>query len=746
MAALLRTRERSSFSNWKTVGLTNPRSPRLPDEVALLVDEVSCSVSPCCNNAPAVFIDATPMTHDGRFTLRFQGHPAFFRAAAVYDFIPLEWPGYLPTVASRIDYLAKMARLRKFDLFLPISEYTAWRLSELVGVSRRLMHVTGASVRRSLYELRNRLETLASPYDRKEPYFLIVVAGDARKNPEVAVKAIRDLNLIYSRRIPLKVVGHYDDAYKRNLLRLAGHAADGGFLEFCPSLPDEELVRLFTGAIATIAPSHIEGFSLPAVEASVCGCPVIASTCAAHLELIEQTEALFPSDDSAALSERLDALLKEPSLRASLVASQAHLGAKFHEHAVGKRFWSAIEVSVEKRRNSTIAARPQKPRLAFLSPYPPDQSGVARYTAMTMRANENLFCSDLYTDAERPLTFEGGFRDAGGISVAPLMGGRYNAVISVLGNSHFHTRIFEFFERYGGPCILHDARLTQIYFRRLGQEGFLNFAAKLLGRSVSMEEVNSWLQDRDLPSLFLEPIVERAAPLIVHTVTQQAQLKRLYGIDAQVAACCPTNFFRDDELTTSAKHAARERHGIPQSAFLVSTFGIVDRVKAMETCVLALELLRSWNINADLHFIGAAGTQNRREVEQLAAVYGISEHVRCATDFIDEATYRDFLVASDAAVQLRTYGFGQFSAALTDCISAGLPSVATNDLAKSCDAPEYVSTVPDRFSALQVAEQLALIWEAHAEHAAHARARVAYLETHNFEYYGKRLTEILGIA
>jgi hypothetical protein len=46
---------------------------------------------------------------------------------------------------------------------------------------------------------------------------------------------------------------------------------------------------------------------------------------------------------------------------------------------------------------------------------------------------------------------------------------------------------------------------------------------------------------------------------------------------------------------------------------------------------------------------------------------------------------------------------------------------------------------------LQVAEQLALIWEARPGHA-HADARSAYLETHNFEYYGKRLIEILGIA
>ncbi len=685
------------------------------------------------------------MTHDGRFSLRFQSHPAFFRAAVVYDFIPLEWPGYLPTVASRIDYLAKMARLRKFDLFLPISEYTAWRLSELLGVSRDRIHVTGASVRRSLYELQNRIATVGSPYETKEPYFLIVVAGDSRKNPEVAVKAIRNLNLVYSRRIALKVVGHYDDAYKHNLLRLAGHSEKRGFLEFCPSLSDEELVTLFAGAIATIVPSHIEGFSLPAVEASVCGCPVIASTCAAHLELIEQTEALFPSDDSVALSERLEALLNDPSLRRSLIAAQAHLGAKFHEDVVGKRFWTAIDISIEKRRSAMAIARRQKPRLAFLSPYPPDQSGVARYTAMTMRAGDNLFCSDLYTDADRPLTFEGKFRDAGGVSIAPLLGGRYNAVVSVLGNSHFHTRIFDVFERYGGPCILHDSRLTQFYFRRLGQEKFLNFAARLLGRSVSMAEVNSWLQDRDLPSLFLEPIIERASPLIVHTVTQQALLKKRYGTDAQVTTCCPTTFFNDEELTMSAKQAARERHGIPPEVFVVSSFGIVDPVKARDTCVLAIELLRSWNVPAELYFMGGAGPQ-KAEIERLSTSYGIAQYVHCAEWFVDDATYRDFLIASDAAIQLRTYGFGQLSAALTDCISAGLPCVATSDLAKSCDAPEYVSIVSDRFSPLHVAEQLALIWEAKAGHTRHEPARAAYLETHNFEYYGKRLVEILEIA
>ena len=266
------------------------------------------------------------MTHEPRFSLRFHNR-AFLGAAVLYDFIPFDWPGHLPKVADRIAYLAKVGRLRKLDQFFPISEYTAWRLSELVGVPRERVHVTGASVRSSLFELSRRLEA-RSPYAAEQPYFMTVGGGDARKNTEVAVKAIRSLNLLYARRIALKVVGHYGDTYKRDLLRLAGHAEGAGFLEFYAGIADEELVSLFAGAIATIAPSHIEGFSLPVVEASVCGCPVVASTCAAQMELVEQSEALFPSDDAVALSEKLGRLWNEPAFRASLVDAQAGLSSE----------------------------------------------------------------------------------------------------------------------------------------------------------------------------------------------------------------------------------------------------------------------------------------------------------------------------------------------------------------------------------------------------------------------------------
>ena len=424
-AALLRARENSFFSGWRTIGLLDSQMPGLPADLLSLVDETTTSLNPCFNHSPSLFIDGSPMTHDTRFNLRFQNHSAVLKAAVLYDFIPLDWPGYLPTLAKRIEYSAKIARLTKFDLFFPISSYTAWRLAELTGVTGTQVQVTGASVRRSLYEARAMTPVGRSPYQEREPYFVTLGGDDRRKNTDVAVKAVRHLNRLYGNRIPLKVIGHYGDAYKLDLLEIAGHREGEGFLEFHPNISDTAVVELHTTAIAAICPSRIEGFSLPIAEAAVCGCPVISSTCAAQIELISQPEALFQSEDYQCLAGKLEALLGDHDLRDSLVLRQAHIARDFHADEVGKRFWNTLERRVSVTRKTSLRRRP---RLAFLSPYPPDDSDSASYTANILRSAKDIFDADLFSNTRRPLLFEDSFKDAGRVSVAPLLDERYDAI------------------------------------------------------------------------------------------------------------------------------------------------------------------------------------------------------------------------------------------------------------------------------------------------------------------------------
>ena len=92
------------------------------------------------------------------------------------------------------------------------------------------------------------------------------------------------------------------------------------------------------------------------------------------------------------------------------------------------------------------------------------------------------------------------------------MSGRYDGIISVLGNSSSYKHVLALFERYGGPCILHDVRLTHLYFEHLGQPGFFGFAEDLLGSKVP-KEPHTWLMEPDPPSLCVVPVIRRATPL-----------------------------------------------------------------------------------------------------------------------------------------------------------------------------------------------------------------------------------------
>jgi glycosyltransferase involved in cell wall biosynthesis len=742
VASLLRSRSENG-SPWPVIGLVEASLGNLPTEYASLVDEITLSSDATISQRRAIYVDCSPMTHDPRFSLRFTSNASLLKAAIIYDFIPFDRPGYLPTQSARTEYLLKLARLRTFNFYLPISNYSAGRLSEILGISRSEVCVTGAAVRNSLLRAQNRRQSTPSPYDRPDAYFFSLGGGDRRKNTEAAVWAVRRLNETQPKQFLLKVAGGYGPNYKSDLLSLAGHAEGEGFLEFLNGVEDGALADLYAGSIATIIPSYIEGCSLPVVEAAACGAPVIASVCGAHMELITDVEATFVPDNHQGLAATLVRMVQDRAWRSQLLSSQAKVTEDFLEARVGARFWNALaERFTGFGRGPGLKLR--KPKVAFLTPYPPEQTGVARYSQSTIEAAAQSLEVDLYTNAPRPIAGQC-FQDAGSIRSAPFVKGAYDAVISVIGNSDFHTPIFEIFERLGGPCILHDSRLTQIYLMRLGPQRFLEFASTILGRPVTIGEVEIWVHDKDLPSLFVEPILERARPLIVHTHEYQRLLRERYGVKAEVTPCCPNIQFPDEELGGASRTSARQSMGISPNTFLISSFGFMAKVKGFEACIQATGLLRGWNVPAELHFVGCALGEGP-EVERIASECGVAEHIHWTQDFVDEGTYRRFLIASDAAIQLRSYGFGQYSAALGDCISAALPSIASIDLAVSCGAPEYVRTVPDHKSALQLAEHLARFWEDRMPVESRMNARKQYLEEHNFAVYVKRLREILDLV
>jgi glycosyltransferase involved in cell wall biosynthesis len=92
-------------------------------------------------------------------------------------------------------------------------------------------------------------------------------------------------------------------------------------------VPDEELPKLYSGALACLYPSCYEGFGLPVLEAMQCGAVVIASQDPAIAEVAEDVAILLNAKERRAWVETLDSLIAQPdqfrTLREKAIARAA---------------------------------------------------------------------------------------------------------------------------------------------------------------------------------------------------------------------------------------------------------------------------------------------------------------------------------------------------------------------------------------------------------------------------------------
>jgi glycosyltransferase involved in cell wall biosynthesis len=745
----------TSFLNWagsvsrsrlRLVAMVDPGLPTLDESTVASVDAVVQHANPVVPRDGAVFVTTSPMTHQPSRFMRLVGHENVLSAALIYDFTPNEPPGSLAGTDAALRFAACVQWLKLYDLFFPVSHLAAKRLWHYTLVPENSTFVTGCALRASLLEALRTDEPLRiglPPADSR--YFVLATGDDAPDSFDVALEALTALHWRGRRDVSVRIVGVPSTVAVRRLSTLPVGLRER--VEVIREVPDRDLRRIYAGAIATIVPSRMEGFPLPILESLACGTPAIASASDANRELIDDDAALFDPADPGALAAHMEAALGDRDWRGRMIASQGGTVTNAAPERVWRRFWSPLLEAFGRRglgRNG-MGGKLRRSRIALVTPFPPDESGVARYSEDTVAALVKLCDVSVFTDAIRSTARSPApARIAGRIDVGTLLDTSFDAVILVTGNSHFHDRILDLCERYGGPTIQHDSRMTQIYAERWGRAEFRRRAGIAAGRPATDEELDQWLGDEKPPSPFLEPIIGTASPLIVHTGPFRALVESVYGMQAALVPFATRSRFGVRDLGPAGREAARARIGVAPGRLLISTFGYAQRSKGTLECVMALRQLRDWNIAAELHVVGSTEGLDRR-LEELAKELRLSNAVRTYPQFVAEDLYADYLLASDVGIQLRSYGFGQFSAALAECIATGMACVASAELAEACEAPGFVRPVPMGANGLQIAEGVRALCESGATQTRLHPERGEYIERHSFDMYAQRLLHVLGL-
>jgi alpha-1,3-rhamnosyl/mannosyltransferase len=156
-----------------------------------------------------------------------------------------------------------LLRLRRARFILTVSEAVRREIVAYFGVAPDKVRAIGLAAS-------DLFAPVDAPVDRKtppRPFFLFVGTLEPRKNLDALLEAWRATR--DETGADLVIAG-------RTRPDFTPPAATEG-LHLAGEVPDRELPRLYSQALAFVYPSLYEGFGLPVLEAMQCGCPVIAS-------------------------------------------------------------------------------------------------------------------------------------------------------------------------------------------------------------------------------------------------------------------------------------------------------------------------------------------------------------------------------------------------------------------------------------------------------------------------------------
>jgi glycosyltransferase involved in cell wall biosynthesis len=119
-------------------------------------------------------------------------------------------------------------------------------------------------------------------------------------------------------------------------------------VRFCGYVSDDDLVALYSSAVAAAMPSYSEGFGLPAVEAMACGSPVLSSTLGSLPEVVGDAGIYFDPFNIDEIATAITRMVSDEAGHARLSAIALERAPQFTWDNAARLVLTHIESMVRK--------------------------------------------------------------------------------------------------------------------------------------------------------------------------------------------------------------------------------------------------------------------------------------------------------------------------------------------------------------------------------------------------------------
>ncbi len=671
-------------------------------------------------------------------------------AVTLYDLIPEVFPDrYLADTGLRRRYRARLEVVRAADVVLAISQTTATDAIEILGVPEDRIVVVGAAAADAYARPESRAAALGlarAAVAGLEEHFVLYTAGmDDRKNFEGLFRAFALLSDAVKGAWQLVMVCGMDAPTRNHIEHLGQQYGISTRLLLTGFVSDDVLRVLYQATDLFVFPSFYEGYGLPVAEALACGARVIGSCTSAVGELLVPAAQFDPAGD-AAIAAAMERALTDSALH-EVLDEQARAALPGWD-VVADRTAEAYEGVLTEAPAARRRTGRRRPLVAVVTPLPPAASGVADYSYRLLEALREHCDLHVYADGTRHVDPDlGPPRAPAGVEVFPARlladteaaRGGYDCVVYCIGNSEFHTGALAQLRRRSGVVLAHEVRLTHLYTFGGDEPG-----AVPDGFAVSLHAMYDDLPAETGADGRLAPdVADRHGVLMVAEVVALADL-----------FCVMSNFAADrvrlDASASASGRVAVVPFAVPDPvadpapsearAPIVASFGVVNEVKQNALLVTALPALLHRRPDATLAFVGPCSDAAREELTTLATALGVAERV-VITGAVGATEYASWLDRAAVAVQLRRTANGESSAAVADCLAAGVALVVTGIGAARELPSDAVVSVSASVPAVALAEVVGTLLDDVDHRRRLAGAARRYAEQHGFSNAARRLFE-----
>jgi len=238
--------------------------------------------------------------------------------ATIHDLSFIRYPQTHPQ--ARLDWIQQglPATLQRAHL-IAVSRFTQQEIIQFLHVPEERISVIYEGLDPKFKPVPRKLASrLLDLYGlRWEGYILTVGTLEPRKNLIRLVRAYERLPRSLRERYPLAVAGlggWKDKPIYAALERLR----DRGWLKVLGFVPDGHLPALYSSAAMFVFPSLYEGFGFPPLEAMACGTASLVSDRGSLPEVAGSGALLVNPEDTAAITRKMERILSDAQLRASL--------------------------------------------------------------------------------------------------------------------------------------------------------------------------------------------------------------------------------------------------------------------------------------------------------------------------------------------------------------------------------------------------------------------------------------------